>query len=372
MTKKLGLIVNPIAGMGGRVGLKGTDGDEILEAAIRLGAKPRSNQRTLLALQQLYQELPDLDILTFSGDMGETVAKQAGFSPTIIGSAIDDNTSADDTLAAGKKMVAAGVDFLLFAGGDGTARNIADSVGETIPVIGIPTGVKIHSAVFAQSPLKAGILAARYLKNQVTKTILSEVIDLDESGIRQGKVITRLYAYLKIPLEQKFTQSCKSSSPGSEKDIQNRIAFRVIHEMEPDVLYLIGPGSTTAAVMEHLNQKNTLLGVDLIQNKKVIANDLNESTILFHIKNQKTYLILTPVGGQGYILGRGNQQLSPEVIQKVTKENIILIATLNKLNSIEHHTLLIDTGDTVLDKKISGYRKIITDDISTIIYKITP
>ena len=371
MAKKLGLIVNPIAGMGGRVGLKGTDGTEILETAIRLGAKPRSNQRTLLALQHLYQELPDLEILTFSGDMGEITAKQAGFSPTIIGSAVDDNTSADDTLSAGKKMLAAGVDFVLFAGGDGTARNIADSVGETIPVIGIPAGVKIHSAVFAQSPIKAGMLTAKYFNGQVTKTVLSEVIDLDESGIRQGKVITRLYAYLNIPLDQKFTQSRKSSSPGSEKDIQNRIAFRIIHEMKPDFLYLIGPGSTTAAVMEHLNQKNTLLGVDLIQNKKVIANDLNESTILSRIKNHKTYLILTPVGGQGYILGRGNQQLSPDVIHNVTKDNIIIIATLNKLNSIEHHTLLVDTGDIALDKKICGYRRIITDDDSTIIYKVT-
>ena len=369
--KRLGLILNPIAGMGGRVGLKGTDGREVLEKAIRLGALPRSSERALIALKQLKKDSDPIEIVTFAGDMGELVALQAGFQPQVIGQAQGSFPQGEDTVRAAQLMGEQSLNLLLFVGGDGTARNVYDGVGEQLPVLGVPAGVKIHSAVFAQSPLKAGELSAGVLKGEIREKLLSEVIDLDEDGIREGKVITRLYGYMNVPQDLRLIQSRKSSSPGSEKTIQQRIAYRVIQEMEPESLYLVGPGSTTAMVMACLKLKNTLLGVDLIQNRQVIANDLNEAQILNQIQGRTTYLILTPVGGQGYILGRGNQQLSPDVIRHVTRNQVIIIATLNKLSTIKNHTLLVDSGESALDQELCGYYRIITDDQDTVLFKVS-
>jgi predicted polyphosphate/ATP-dependent NAD kinase len=370
--KKIGLIINPIAGMGGKVGLKGTDSQNILQKAIQLGAVPMSSKRTALTIRYILEKGIAVAWLTCPGDMGETLLKNLGISHQLTALNANGFSTQEDTIAAARQMVSDSVDFFLFAGGDGTARNIFDAIGEKPKVLGIPTGVKIHSPVFAQSPTKAGELFVQYLNNQIKEFHLTEVLDLDEQEIRKGFVNTKLYGYLNCPLAPRLLQNKKSSSPGSDKSIQSRIGKRMIDEMEGDVQYLIGPGSTTAVIMQQLDLKNTLLGVDLIKNKQLVENDLNEHSILTHIQNIPSKLIITPTGGQGYLLGRGNQQLSPDVLNQINTDNIIIIATINKLASIPNNTLLVDTSDPILDEKISGYRKIITDDISTTIYKITP
>lgn len=368
---KIGLIVNPIAGMGGKVGLKGTDSQEILQKAIQLGAIPTAAKRAAITLRCIIEQGPDVEWVTCPGDMGEALFKEVDLPYQLTLTGCNVLSSEKDTIAAARQMVAENVDFLLFTGGDGTARNIFDAIGEKPKVLGIPAGVKIHSPVFAQSPLKAGELVVQYLKNQIRDFHLTEVLDLDEQKIRNGLVNTRLYGYLNCPIAPRLLQNKKSSSPGSDKSIQLRIAKRMIEEMEDDVQYLIGPGSTTATVMQLLDLKNTLLGVDLIKNKQLVGNDLNEQSIMSQVQHAPTKLILTPTGGQGYLLGRGNQQISPEVLNQINTDNIIVIATINKLSSIPDNTLLVDTGDPILDAKISGYRKIITDDQSTLIYRIS-
>ncbi len=369
--KKIGLIINPIAGMGGRVGLKGTDGEKILGKAVKLGAVPQSESRTKDALNVLLKPKFNLELVTYSGRMGERAARECGFIPEIIGVPSGQNTTSEDTKAAAETMLETKVDLLLFAGGDGTARDIYSAVGSELIVIGIPTGVKIHSAVFALNPLSAGELASLYVQNRIQNVREAEVMDIDEEEFRQGHLSAKLYGYLKIPWERKFLQRLKAGSAVSEQYVHESIAHEVVGNMEDDCNYIIGPGTTTRAVLEKMNLDNTLLGVDLVKNKKLVGNDLNELELLERIRGQKTKLILTPVGGQGYLLGRGNQQISPEVLKIVGKSNILIISSKHKLNALKGRPLQIDTGDKETDEMLCDYYRIITGYNEAVIFRVS-
>ncbi len=363
MKKRLGLIVNPIAGMGGAVALKGSDGKDTLRKAIELGATPLSPRRTVEALKALVPIRESLDLITYPDDMGEEEARESGFLPLVIGSIERGETTAWDTERAAREMAAQEVDLLLFSGGDGTARNIYDSVGNTLPVLGIPSGVKVHSAAYAINPRMAGELAGMYLRGSVPAVHEAEVMDIDEELLREeDRVSAKLYGYLKIPCESGFTQGPKQASCGGEKEeaVRNAIAERVIESMETNWLYLVGPGTTTRPIMEKLGIENTLLGVDVIRNKELLLKDANATEILHLLKNARAKIIVTPIGGQGYIFGRGNQQISPDIIRRIGPENIIVIATPNKIFSLRLNPLLVDTGDGKVDRMLKGYRRVIT------------
>ncbi len=369
--KKIGLIINPIAGMGGRVGLKGTDGENILEKALELGAIPLSELRTTEALISLKKCSSHLTLITWSGRMGEEAAGEYGFVPEIIGLPSGENTTSEDTKNAARAMLDAKVDLLLFAGGDGTARDIYSAVGSELIVIGIPTGVKIHSAVFALNPLRAGELASLYVQNRIQNVREAEVMDIDEEEFRQGHLSAKLYGYLKIPWERKLLQRLKAGSAVSEQYVHEAIAHEVVRNMENDFCYIVGPGTTTRAVMEKMNLDNTLLGVDLVKNKKLVGKDLNEEQLIKKIRGQKTKLIVTPVGGQGYLLGRGNQQISPEVLKIVGKSNILIISSKHKLNALKGRPLQIDTGDKETDEMLCDYYRIITGYNEAVIFRVS-
>lgn len=369
--KKLGLIVNPIAGMGGRVGLKGTDGPDILENAIKLGAKPQSHARANEALKKLDSLKEKIDLITYPEKMGETVAIECGFSPKVIGSLTSHVTTAADTKRAAKDMLDLGADLLLFSGGDGTARDIYDAVGNSMVVLGIPAGVKIHSGVYACNPERAGELAVLYLKDKAKNVREVEVMDIDEEDYRKGILSAKLYGYLRIPFERRYLQRLKASSPAGERHSHEAIAHEIVENMSYEFFYIIGPGTTTRAIMQKLNLENSLLGIDLVHKKKLIGKDLNETELLEKIGDKKVKLIITPIGGQGYLLGRGNQQLSPKVIGQVGKENIIIIATQQKINSLHGQPLLVDTGDEATDQLLSDYFKVITGYRESIVLKLT-
>lgn len=356
---KLGFIVNPIAGMGGRVGLKGTDGLEILEIARSLGAKPESPDKAKRALELLLPLKDKLEVYTYPGAMGEDEAKDMGFNPIVLESNRD-ITQPRDTEEAAKKMKDLGVDLILFAGGDGTARNIYNAIGDSIPVIGIPAGVKIHSGVYASHPRAAGTIAYKYLTDEHMETKEAEVMDIDEEAFREGEVTARLYGYMNIPLEPELVQVQKSGGVGSEEDALDGISDRVLEEMEDDVFYIVGSGTSIRPIMDKLNLKNTLLGIDIIKNKKLIASDVSESEILKIIGDDKAKIIVTVIGGQGYIFGRGNQQISSEVIKRVGKDNIIIVASKNKILSLDGRPLLVDTGNDEVNSMFKGYMKVLT------------
>lgn len=370
--KKLGLIINPVAGMGGKVGLKGTDGPEIVEKARSMGARPESAFKAGYALQVVSGLKDQVEIVTCQGEMGEEVARKYGFEPRLIGS-ISDPSTPEDTEKAALEMAALGVELILFAGGDGTARNIYHALGEdnNPPVIGIPAGVKIHSAVYATTPRNAGELARLYLQDGSLPLRRAEVMDIDEEAFRDGRLSARLYGYLMVPCAGDLMQHLKIGGVGSEESVLDGIAEQVLENLEQDTIYIVGPGSTTAPIMNRLGLDHTLLGVDLVKNGKVLAADANEQKILELIKGEKAKIIVTVIGGQGYIFGRGNQQISADVIRQVGKENIMVVATREKVLSLDYRHLLADTGDEEVNKMLCGYIRIITGYKEELVYPLT-
>jgi predicted polyphosphate/ATP-dependent NAD kinase len=345
--KTIGFLVNPVAGMGGAVGLKGTDGRAILKRAVSLGAKPIAPARAEAFLSELSPAKREIRLVAGAGSMGEDEAKKCGFTCMILGER-KTVTTAEDTRDVAKKMAETGVNILVFCGGDGTARDILKAVGTALPVLGVPTGVKMHSAIFAVSPQAAARVTAGFLWGELPLRE-AEVMDVDEKAFREGRLSAELYGYVLTPYEPHLIQENKLASPMTESELRNQaaIAIYIIENMKPDVIYIIGPGTTTRTIGDLLDAKKTLLGVDIFYNKKIAASDVNEKQILGTIKEKSAQIIVTPVGGQGFIFGRGNQQISPEVIRQVSLDNIVVIATESKLRSLK--SLRVDTGDSSLD-----------------------
>ena len=356
---KLGFIVNPIAGMGGRVGLKGTDGEEVLQEAIRRGAKKESPVKAKKALEELTPLKDKIQIITCPGEMGEDAAKDLGFKVEVLEEVKDLKGPLATEKAAGL-MADMEVDLLLFAGGDGTARNVYNSVGDKIPVLGIPTGVKIHSGVFASHPRGAGQIALKFFQGQELNIREMEVMDIDEEAFREGSVMAKLYGYMKVPFEPELVQNQKAGGIVGEEAALDGIADRIVESMEEDVVYIIGSGTSTRYIMEKLGLPNTLLGIDIVKNKELIKADASEKDILDAIEGHRAKIIVTVIGGQGYIFGRGDQQISSEVIKKVGNENVFVIATKKKLMSLKG-PLLVDTGDEEVNKLFNGYIKVRTN-----------
>jgi predicted polyphosphate/ATP-dependent NAD kinase len=368
--KMLGFIVNPVAGLGGRVGLKGSDGLAVQQQARELGAVPEAPDRAAEAVKMLKKSAGDLErIVTYPTEMGENVAVHCGFSPIIIGDICHGKTTAADTQRAAQEMLALGVDLIMFAGGDGTARNVCEAVGDTVPAIGIPAGVKIHSAVFGVNPASTGRLAALFLRDEIHTLRNAEVMDIDEEAYRQGIVSPRLFGYLKIPYQRRLVQARKSPNPVSEEAVLNAIALDVIDHMDEDY-YIVGPGTTTRPILTNLGLSKTLIGVDVVGGRELVVADANETSLLELFENHSAKVVVTPIGGQGYIFGRGNQQISPEVLRRVGLENIIVISAPEKILSLGGRPLLVDTGDHEIDKALSRYMKIITGYGERIVYPV--
>ena len=375
--KKLGLIVNPIAGMGGRVGLKGTDGVDALRQALALGAQPEAHRRAVEALAIIAKAMPDATLVTCAGAMGEDAARECGISPVLVGGAPKDKTTGADTRHAVAEMRRVGVDLLLFAGGDGTARDICDALystaihDERLPALGIPAGVKMHSGVFALTPRRAGELALRFLQGGLGGISDAEVMDIDEDAFRTSSVAATLYGYLSVPQDSHAVQSTKSGTAADEQEALAAIARQVIADMVDDTLYIIGPGTTTKAIADALGVANTLLGVDAVLNGRLIATDATESDLLRLTERRPAKIVVTAIGGQGYIIGRGNQQLSPRLIRRIGRDNIIVAATRSKLLRLGGRPLLVDTGAPALDEALSGYIKVVTGFREFHAYKVS-
>lgn len=355
MGAKIGFIVNPVAGMGGKVGLKGTDG--VLKDAIKLGAKPIAPEKAEGTIKEFISKYLKDDVIWFtcSGIMGADELKKAGIiDMEIVYTPFNKNTSMQDTKNACKNLLKKQVDLILFCGGDGTARDIFEIVSNKLPILGIPSGVKMHSGVFGVNTSASARMLHEFVNKHLTIGDV-EIMDLNEDRYRKGEWNIQLYGIAKGIVEPTYVQVGKTIFESvSDDEIKDEIADHILDEIEQNknFLFLFGPGGTIDFVARKLDIKNTLLGIDAVYNKKVVGNDLNEEEILKILeKYPKAKVILSPIGAQGFILGRGNLQLSPQVIRRIGIDNIIVISTPSKLESTP--VIRVDTGDKKLDKKFA-------------------
>lgn len=349
--KRVGFIVNPVAGMGGSVGLKGTDG-ELYKKALELGAEPVTPSRTEEFLSRI-QHREKIALLVAPGKMGAGYVADFDIPVTIVGQ-IGEETSADDTRRIATKMLARGAELLIFVGGDGTARDVCDAVDGEIPVVAVPAGVKVYSSVFAVNPRAAAEMVDAFLGGGGVAE--QEVLDIDEDAFRQDRLASRHYGTLLVPEERRFLQHGKvaSSSSPSVEESKREIATFMVEEMDQETLYLLGPGTTVKAITDEMDLPKTLLSVDAVVDQEQVGEDLNEQKILelFETYPQRA-IVVTPLGGNGFIFGRGNKQFTPQVIRQVGPENIRVIATRQKLKSLD--CLRVDTGDLAVDETLSGW-----------------
>jgi len=371
--KKLGLIINPWAGIGGPAGLKGSDGGETVAQALAAGIEPQSHKRAAIALEALNPFRDKLEILCFAGDMGATTARALGFSVREVGAADSFPSTPSDTEKAARAIRDVGADLIVFIGGDGTARNIVNALGDNFPVLGIPAGVKMHSACFAISPKAGGEVLRRLMAGQLVDLGEREVRDIDEQSFRQGRVSTRYYGELLVPQEGHFLQAVKNAGREVEELAVADIAAEIMEELDAETLYIVGPGSTTLAILSALGCEGTLLGVDLLCGGALLQTDVSAPQIETAIAKRRgpVKILLTAIGGQGHLIGRGNQQLSPKVLREVGRDNLIVVATKTKITELGGCPLLLDSGDPELDRQWSGFIRVVTGYRDAILYPLS-
>jgi predicted polyphosphate/ATP-dependent NAD kinase len=365
----LGVIVNPVSGLGGSVALKGSDGVAIQQEARARGAVPRAGQRLREALLACRDVHGELSISTWGGAMGATALENLALRVDVLGSP-DEPSSAADTRAAVAALAAANVDLLVFAGGDGTARDLLECTPPGLPVLGVPAGVKMHSGVFALTPGDAGALIEQLARGELVAVRMAEVRDVDEAGLRAGRVSARYYGELAVPAFGGFLQHVKSGGREDEALVVNEIADYVVERLhQRGGTWLLGAGSTLAAIKQKLGVPATLLGIDIVRDDALVAADADANTVQAHA-NDATVLVVSFTRGQGFLFGRGNQQLSCDVLRRLSRANIWVVGSRTKLLSLEGRPLAIDTGDAALDRELSGLIEIVTGYEDALFYRV--
>jgi predicted polyphosphate/ATP-dependent NAD kinase len=370
MAGLVGLIVNPVAGAGGRVGLHGTDGPAVLAEAVRRGGSGRSTPRAVRALRRL-AESPDCPaILAAPGAMGADVAAACGVQVTGLELRLpaDGVTAAEDTRRAARQLAKAGVDLLLFAGGDGTARDVEQAIGTRLPMLGIPAGVKMRSGVFGTSPEAAAELVSEYLGSADRPCADAEILDLAADGEH-----SEFYSVARVPaLSGGRLAGPKGLSPAGLAVELDALCAAAAADLEPGTLYLFGPGSTTGGVLRKLGVQGSMLGIDAVQDGRLIGSDLPEQSIMTLMDAAPAAkLVLGVIGGQGFLLGRGNQQLSPAVLDRIGPAGLVILASTAKLAALDPPRLLIDAGDEVPVRGLCGYHRVRTGPARYMMMQVT-
>jgi predicted polyphosphate/ATP-dependent NAD kinase len=338
---RVGVVVNPIAGMGGRVGLKGTDG-KVAEARER-GAEPRAPERAERALSAFAERAPDATVFAAGGEMGADEARAAGLSPTVVTDPPAE-TGPADTAAAVREFLDRDVDLILFVGGDGTAVDAAEALeaaDDDTPMLGVPAGVKVYSSVFGVTPEDAGRIAATY--DRVERR---EVNDIDEDAFRGGEVHTDLKAVVRVPVAEGM-QASKQVSGGTVE----ALAAGVAEDVRPGATYVLGPGSTVGEIKRELGFEPSPLGVDIWHDGEVLVRDGSEAEILDAL-GEDNVVVVSPIGGQGMVFGRGNHQISPAVIRR---SEVVVVASPSKLDDVG--VLRVDSDEAV-DESLRGWLKV--------------
>lgn len=343
---RLAVVVNPDAGLGGKLGFKGSDGRAAEARAA--GAQDRAGPRMRICLEKLAELAREpIEILAWDGRMGgEWIPGE--YTSTGKTPETTDATSTSEFIKAHSP------DLFLYAGGDGTTRDIVEALGEReIPLVGVPGGVKMHSGCFATTPKAAAEVVWSFFTGDLM-VARTEVMDLDEEVYRKGEWKVRMYGEAFTPASPRWMQGAKEQvQRESEEETLEAMSSHVANLVEEnsDLMLVWGSGGTLRQMCKQNGHESTLLGID-IQHAGKMYNDLNESGLL-EIINQhqgEIKLLLSPMGGQGFLIGRGNLQLSPDVLRAIGTDNILGIATPAKLLGLNE--LRIDTGDEDLDAEI--------------------
>ena len=368
---RLGLIINPIAGMGGSVGLRGTDG-ELAAKAMSLGAVAVAEGRAMAALSQLGALGKRLRVLTCSGTMGANVVRRCGIGVSILHPVVDGATGPQDSRAAAQAIVERNPDLLLFVGGDGTARDLLPMVGTSTPMLGVPSGVKMHSAVFAATARAAGEVARHFLVAADRESMLrdAEVMDREFTSHTAAAPSPRLYGIVQTPSLSFLVPGAKLASRVTDDAALAGAARRLAASLQDERISLLGPGSTMQSVKRACGFNGTALGVDAVTEGRSLALDVNEAEILDLIAGRPARIVVGVVGGQGFLFGRGNQQFSGPVIRRVGMENLIVLASMEKLAALPGQRLLVDTGDEDLDRLLSGYIRVSVGQARTVLMPV--
>ena len=368
----LGLIVNPVAGVGGPAGLAGSDGAAVQRTAAERGAVSRAADRALAALAVVAAAGPGVSVLTASGPMGEDVVRQAGLDPVVVYTS-GEPTSPADTSAAARALADAGASLVLFAGGDGTARDVAAALTADVAALGIPAGVKMYSPVFGVSPRAAGGVAAAWLASEGGRGLpvqQREVLDVDEEELHRVRVEPRLFGTLAVPHRPGRTQARKAATPAGEEAAVRGAARAAASVMQPGVRYLLGPGGTMTELARVLGVPKSPLGVDVVLDGRIVQSRASEAELLDELRRGPATAVITVIGGQGFLLGRGNQQLSARVIRAIGDDPLLVVAPEQKLIDLGGRPLLVDTGDAEVDAALAGFARVITGPGTTSIYPV--
>lgn len=358
MAVTIGFVVNPVAGMGGRVALKGTDGAALAQA-IERGAAPRAPGRAGEFAGAAAKLGLRAQWLTAGGPMGAAVLSAARLEAESVAAGEDAVTSAADTQRACREFMARGAKLIVFVGGDGTARDIFQVVGTEIPILGVPSGVKMHSGVFALTPAAAAEIVREFVEGRA-QVVEGDVVDEDEEAMRQGRIEVELRGVAKTLDVGGLLQASKEEYGGEVEEVSKKgIADTILERMENDTLYLIGPGTTSGAVMDGMGLPHTILGVDIVMGRKLVKADATEAEIRAAILKHggPAEIIASVIGHQGFVFGRGNLQFSPEVIRSVGKKRITIVAAERKVEALQE--LLVDTGEPALDAELAGHWRVL-------------
>ncbi|AZH77300.1 ATP-NAD kinase [Microbacterium sp. Y-01] len=408
----IGLVVNPVAGVGGPAGLAGSDGADVQRLALARGARSRAQERAILALTTLADRHPGLAVATVPGAMGADAVRAAGLVPHVLPPSTSPSarlavectassrgeaahsagaralgedrggagTDAADTSAAITALAAAGADLILVVGGDGTLRDAcaglesveeAESEEPKPAILGVPAGVKMYSPVFAVSPRAAGATAADWIDRGGLPTEEREVLDIDEAAMRHARVDPTLYGMLSVPYRSGRTQARKAPTPATEAAAVEAAARGAVARMRPGVRYLLGPGGTTAEIARQLGVDGSPLGVDIVLDGRVLLRGASAQEILAEIAEGPAQAVVTVIGGQGFLLGRGNQQLSASVLRALGDDPLLVVTPEQKLIDLHGRPLLVDTGDPELDARLTGHIRIITGVGTSSLYAVS-
>ncbi len=370
MRLRVGVLLNPVAGIGGAVALRGSDGADTQQRARALGAQSKAALRLQQALHAV-AEPGRADWLSIAAPMGEDVLRAANIQCAVVHAPKTTHTTPEDSRQAVHALTRAGIDLLLFAGGDGTARDVLASLAQPQLCLGVPAGVKMHSSVFALTPAAAGRIVNRLLSGELVAVQQGEVRDIDEAALRDGRIDNRYFGSMRVPAAADFMQSLKISGRESEPLAQEEAAAGVLGAMQTGTRYLLGAGSTLLAVKRQLGFAGTLLGVDVWQDGQVLAMDATAQQLLALCSSgYPTVAVLSPTGHQGSLLGRGNQQFSPDVLRCIGGQ-MLVVATRGKLAQLQGRPLWVDSGDAQLDARLCGLVDVICGYEERLLYAVS-